>query len=130
MPENPGVPEGCYQVTGIFNNVTGALAVVPGSWYLQPRRYGALKSVDPTTGEIRASVKMTYPNYGGVLATAGNLVFIGQLDGTFVATKFVNTSSSCCQPSGVWPTCLVAGGFGSPSLVPVTWSAVRSPDPP
>ena len=39
LPENPGVPEGCYQVTGIFNNVTGALAVVPGSWYLQPRRY-------------------------------------------------------------------------------------------
>jgi hypothetical protein len=39
LPENPGVPEGCYQVTGIFNNATGALAVVPGSWYLQPHRY-------------------------------------------------------------------------------------------
>jgi len=52
---------------------------------LQPRRYGSLKSVDPTTGDIRASVKMTYPNYGGVLATAGNLVFIGQLDGTLYA---------------------------------------------
>ena len=52
---------------------------------LQPRRYGALKSVDPTTGEIKASVKMPYPNYGGVLATAGNLVFIGQLDGTLYA---------------------------------------------
>jgi alcohol dehydrogenase (cytochrome c) len=52
---------------------------------LQPRRYGSLKSVDPTTGDIKASVKMTYPNYGGVLATAGNLVFIGQLDGTLYA---------------------------------------------
>jgi alcohol dehydrogenase (cytochrome c) len=52
---------------------------------LQPRRYGALKAVDPTTGEIKASVKMPYPNYGGVLATAGNLVFIGQLDGTLYA---------------------------------------------
>jgi alcohol dehydrogenase (cytochrome c) len=52
---------------------------------LQPRRYGSLKAVDPTTGEIKASVKMTYPNYGGVLATAGNLVFIGQLDGTLYA---------------------------------------------
>jgi alcohol dehydrogenase (cytochrome c) len=52
---------------------------------LSPRRYGSLKSVDPTTGEIKASVKMTYPNYGGVLATAGNLVFIGQLDGTLYA---------------------------------------------
>ena len=28
LPENPGVPEGCYQVTGIFNNVTGALATL------------------------------------------------------------------------------------------------------
>jgi alcohol dehydrogenase (cytochrome c) len=52
---------------------------------LQPRRYGSLKSVDPSTGETKASVKMTYPNYGGVLATAGNLVFIGQLDGTLYA---------------------------------------------
>jgi alcohol dehydrogenase (cytochrome c) len=52
---------------------------------LQPRRYGSLKAVDPATGEIKASVKMTYPNYGGVLATAGNLVFIGQVDGTFYA---------------------------------------------
>src|ERR1700719_4383603 len=41
---------------------------------LSPRRYGSLKSLDPTTGEIKASVKMTYPNYAGVLATAGNLV--------------------------------------------------------
>jgi alcohol dehydrogenase (cytochrome c) len=52
---------------------------------LQPRRYGSLKAVDPTTGETKASVKMTYPNYGGVLATAGNLVFIGQVDGTLYA---------------------------------------------
>jgi alcohol dehydrogenase (cytochrome c) len=52
---------------------------------LQPRRYGSIKSVDPATGEIKASVKMTYPNYGGVVATAGNLVFIGQVDGTLYA---------------------------------------------
>ena len=56
-----------------------------GTKNLQPRRYGSLKAVDPTTGEIKASVKMPYPNYGGVLATAGNLVFIGQLDGTLYA---------------------------------------------
>jgi alcohol dehydrogenase (cytochrome c) len=49
------------------------------------RRWGSLKAVDPATGEIKASVKMTYPNYGGALATAGNLVFIGQLDGTLYA---------------------------------------------
>ena len=33
----------------------------------------------------KASLKMTYPNYGGALATAGNLVFLGESDGTFGA---------------------------------------------
>src|ERR1700681_4975149 len=39
LPENPRVPAGCYQVTGIFNSETGALAIVPGTWYLKPRNY-------------------------------------------------------------------------------------------
>jgi hypothetical protein len=39
LPENPRVPEGCYQVTGVFNNASGALAIVPGEWYLRPRGY-------------------------------------------------------------------------------------------
>jgi alcohol dehydrogenase (cytochrome c) len=37
------------------------------------------------TGETKASLKMDYPNYGGALATAGNLVFLGEADGTFGA---------------------------------------------
>jgi alcohol dehydrogenase (cytochrome c) len=49
------------------------------------RLYGSLKAVDPVTGETRAALKMTYPNYGGALATAGNLVFLGEQDGTFGA---------------------------------------------
>jgi alcohol dehydrogenase (cytochrome c) len=47
--------------------------------------YGTLKAVDPTTGEIKKSIKLRYPNYSGALATAGNLVFIGNPDGTFSA---------------------------------------------
>jgi alcohol dehydrogenase (cytochrome c) len=47
--------------------------------------YGALKAVDPTTGETKASLRLDYANYGGALATAGNLVFLGHLDGTFAA---------------------------------------------
>jgi hypothetical protein len=39
LPENPRVPEGCFQVTGVFNSTTGALAIIPGSWYLKPRNY-------------------------------------------------------------------------------------------
>ena len=49
------------------------------------RRYGALKAVDPTTGETKANLRLTYPNYSGALATAGNVVFLGQPDGTFAA---------------------------------------------
>jgi alcohol dehydrogenase (cytochrome c) len=47
--------------------------------------YGSLKAVDPTTGEIKATKKLTYPNKAGALATAGNLVFVGHYDGTFAA---------------------------------------------
>jgi alcohol dehydrogenase (cytochrome c) len=49
------------------------------------RLYGSLKAVDPATGEIKAVQKLEYPNIAGVLATAGNLVFLGHYDGTFAA---------------------------------------------
>jgi hypothetical protein len=39
IPENPRVPEGCFQVTGVFNRSSGALAIIPGAWYLKPRNY-------------------------------------------------------------------------------------------
>ena len=52
---------------------------------LRARLYGGLKAVDPVTGETKADLKLTYPNYSGALATAGNLVFIGHPDGTFSA---------------------------------------------
>jgi alcohol dehydrogenase (cytochrome c) len=58
---------------------TGGGAVWP------ERLYGSLKAVDPVTGEIKATAKLTYPNFAGALATAGNLVFLGHLDGTFAA---------------------------------------------
>jgi len=49
------------------------------------RLYGSLKAVDPTSGEIKAALKLPYPNYSGALATAGNLIFLGEPDGTFSA---------------------------------------------
>src|SRR5215471_17643955 len=49
------------------------------------RLYGSLKAVDPATGEIKAKLRLEYPNYSGALATAGNLVFIGAADGEFTA---------------------------------------------
>ena len=56
-----------------------------GSTKNAERRYGSLKAVDPTTGETKANLRLTYPNYSGALATAGNLVFLGHYDGTISA---------------------------------------------
>jgi alcohol dehydrogenase (cytochrome c) len=56
-----------------------------GGTKIKERLYGSLKAVDPVTGDIKAALKLTYPNYSGALATAGNLVFIGNPDGTFSA---------------------------------------------
>jgi alcohol dehydrogenase (cytochrome c) len=47
--------------------------------------YGGLKALDPVTGEMKAHIRLTYSNYSGALATAGNLVFLGHADGAFVA---------------------------------------------
>ncbi len=52
---------------------------------LPEKRYGAVKAVDPLTGETKAQFKMQYPNWGGTLSTAGNLVFNGAIDGGFYA---------------------------------------------
>ncbi len=49
------------------------------------RLYGSLKAVNPTTGETKVAQKLQYPNMAGVLATAGNLIFLGHYDGTFAA---------------------------------------------
>jgi alcohol dehydrogenase (cytochrome c) len=49
------------------------------------KRYGSMKAIDPTTGETKAAIKFPYLPYSGVLATAGNVVFTGHLDGTFAA---------------------------------------------
>ncbi len=46
---------------------------------------GAIKAVDPVTGETRATARWKYPNWSGVLATAGNVIFAGWLDGEFKA---------------------------------------------
>jgi len=46
---------------------------------------GSLLAVDVRTGETVNKVMFEYPNYSGVLATEGKLVFTGHMDGTFSA---------------------------------------------
>ncbi|EKV28656.1 Quino(hemo)protein alcohol dehydrogenase, PQQ-dependent [Caenispirillum salinarum AK4] len=42
---------------------------------------GALRAIDPTTGEIKWEYKNPAPVWGGVLSTAGDLVFFGTPEG-------------------------------------------------
>ena len=46
---------------------------------------GALVAVDYNTGKIRWKVKKPQPVFGGVLATAGGLLFTGEANGKFAA---------------------------------------------
>ena len=46
---------------------------------------GSLKAIDPMTGEIKWEFKNNAPLWGGVITTAGGLVFTGTPEGKFVA---------------------------------------------
>jgi alcohol dehydrogenase (cytochrome c) len=46
---------------------------------------GSLKAIDPKTGEVAWEYRNTAPLWGGVLATAGNLVFTGNPEGYLLA---------------------------------------------
>ncbi|MCK9542051.1 MAG: c-type cytochrome, partial [Novosphingobium sp.] len=48
-------------------------------------RFGALVAWDPMAQKARWTVPLRNPNNGGVMATAGNLVFQGLADGMFIA---------------------------------------------
>lgn len=46
---------------------------------------GSIAAVDPKTGEVVAKHHTPYPQLGGVVTTAGNLVFAGNPDGKLIA---------------------------------------------
>jgi alcohol dehydrogenase (cytochrome c) len=47
--------------------------------------WGALRAIDPLTGEKKWEFKHISPSWSGVLSTAGGLVFTGDAEGNFVA---------------------------------------------
>jgi alcohol dehydrogenase (cytochrome c) len=47
--------------------------------------WGALRAIDPLTGAMRWEFKMYSAGWGGVLSTAGELVFTGDNEGNFMA---------------------------------------------
>jgi PQQ-dependent dehydrogenase (methanol/ethanol family) len=58
----------------------GAFKVIPGE-----EQWGNVTAVDYNTGKIRWQVKTAEPMIGGILATAGGLVFTGEGNGAFNA---------------------------------------------
>ena len=58
----------------------GAFTIIPGS-----TSFGNVTAVDYNTGKIKWQVKTPEPMIGGILATAGGLVFTGESNGWFKA---------------------------------------------
>ena len=58
----------------------GAFKVIPAE-----EQWGNVTAVDYNTGKIRWQVKTPQPMIGGILATAGGVVFAGEANGWFKA---------------------------------------------
>lgn len=65
----------------------GAFKVIPGE-----EQSGNVTAVDYNTGRIRWQVKTPQPMIGGILATAGGVVFTGEANGWFKAYDSTNGS--------------------------------------
>jgi alcohol dehydrogenase (cytochrome c) len=61
-------------------NMGGAVRVVDAT-----TAYGALRAIDPTTGERRWEFRYASPTMAGVMTTAAGLVFAGDNEGNFMA---------------------------------------------
>jgi len=60
----------------------GRVAIVP-----EPKRYGALRALDPVTGDRKWEITYDDAGWAGVLATAGGVVFSGDHEGNFFAAE-------------------------------------------
>jgi glucose dehydrogenase len=63
----------------------GAFKVIPGE-----QQSGNITAVDYNTGKIRWKVETPQPMIGGILATAGGVVFAGESNGRFRAYDAAN----------------------------------------
>jgi alcohol dehydrogenase (cytochrome c) len=53
--------------------------------FLPEESWGKVVAIDPLTGESKWEHKVVSPPWGGVMATAGNLVFGGTTEGVILA---------------------------------------------
>lgn len=59
LPSNPGVPEGCFLMTGTFDPPTGRLTLIPTRWLLHPYTFVTVEldgALDPSGSQISGTV--------------------------------------------------------------------------
>jgi len=76
--------EGCADITPDHSaHVKGKFA---GGSYVNPGRItSGIVMLDPSTSEVKKRLDFAYPNFAGVLSTAGGIVVTALLDGTVLA---------------------------------------------
>jgi alcohol dehydrogenase (cytochrome c) len=76
--------EGCANITPDYTaHVKGKFA---GGSYVNPGRItSGIVMLDPATSEVKKRIDFDYPNFAGVLSTAGGIVLTALTDGTIVA---------------------------------------------
>ena len=73
----------------------GAFKVIPSE-----EQWGNITAVDYNTGKIRWQVKTAQPMIGGILATAGGLVFAGEGNGLFKAYAILKADRAALAVPG------------------------------
>jgi alcohol dehydrogenase (cytochrome c) len=71
---------------------------------MQDRAYGALRALDPATGERKWEFRYPTPTMAGVMSTASGLVFAGDNEGNFSAFDAVSGKPLWHYPTGssIW----------------------------
>jgi PQQ-dependent dehydrogenase (methanol/ethanol family) len=66
--------------------------------------YGALRAIDPSTGERRWELRYATPSLAGVMSTASGLVFAGDNEGNFMAVEARTGTPLWHYPTGasIW----------------------------
>jgi len=75
----------CEDITIDTNKHSKAAGWQGGTFKITERYTSDLTAVDPTSGEVKKSIRLNYPNYSGALSTGGGLVFLALMDGTIAA---------------------------------------------
>jgi alcohol dehydrogenase (cytochrome c) len=83
--------EGEWYTGGGPRNTTGAVRGTGGENYKKDTEgYGAVRAIDPHTGEVKWDFKMAEVTHSGILTTASDVLFSGGQEGYFYALDAVS----------------------------------------